>query len=169
MIDKQKKQGKQEPIRVMFVCMGNICRSPTAHGVFRQMVAKASHSDAICIESSGTHAYHIGQPPDSRAQEVARGCGIDLSDLRAQKINKEDFRRFDYIVAMDGNNISVLKALCPPLYQNRIHLLLDFAKTIDKKEVPDPYYGGADGFERVLDLIEHGAQGLLQTIIHRHF
>ena len=149
--------------RVLFVCMGNICRSPTAEGVFRHKVAAAGLEDRIEIDSAGTHAYHVGNPPDPRAQNAARKRGIDLSDLRARKVTPEDFRRFDYVIAMDASNHDDLRAICPPGYEDRLHMFLDFGHG-DASEVPDPYYGSGNGFEIVLDLIEDASEGLLQHI-----
>jgi protein-tyrosine phosphatase len=152
-------------VKVMFVCMGNICRSPTAHGVFRKMVMDEGYADEIYIESSGTHAYHVGESPDQRAQQTAFGRGIDLSDLRAQKVRSSDFQSFDYILAMDHDNFSILSSTCPAEHRDKLHMFLDFAEDLSVKEVPDPYYGGASGFDHVFDLVESASRGLLQNII----
>jgi protein-tyrosine phosphatase len=149
---------------VLFVCMGNICRSPTAHGVFRAMVAGEDLADVIAIDSAGTHAYHVGNEPDRRAQETARRRGVDLSDLVARRVSEEDFGRFDYVVAMDQENFLSLAEICPEEHREKIHLFMDFAPGMRTREVPDPYYGGAAGFERVFDLVEAAAQGLLDEI-----
>ena len=154
---KQKKS-------VLFVCMGNICRSPTAHGVFRALVAGEGLTDLIAIDSAGTHAYHVGNEPDRRAQETARRRGIDLSDLVARRVSEEDFSRFDYVLAMDQENFLSLAELCPEEHREKLHLFMDFAPRMRTREVPDPYYGGAAGFERVFDLVEAAAQGLLDEI-----
>ncbi|HBG94262.1 MAG TPA: phosphotyrosine protein phosphatase, partial [Chromatiaceae bacterium] len=140
-------------IRVLFVCMGNICRSPTAHGVFRKLVEEAGLDDRIEIDSAGTHAYHDGEPPDQRAQETARNRGVLLHDLRARRARAEDFERFDYILAMDQDNYHSLSAICPEGrgLERRLLLLMDFAPHMRTREVPDPYYGGASGFETVYD------------------
>ena len=138
-------------INVLFVCMGNICRSPTADGVFTDLVKKAKLSDKIRIDSAGTHAYHIGESPDSRAQAAALKRGIDLSGLRARKVTQADFSKFDYVLAMDRNNYEILQSLCPPEHANKLHLFLSFAPEIKQQDVPDPYYGGTHGFEHVLD------------------
>ncbi len=154
--------------RVLFVCMGNICRSPTAHGVFRTMVANAGLAAAIEIDSAGTHAYHLGEPPDRRSQAAARQRGIDLSDLRARQVSVDDFEYFDYVLAMDADNESILAELCPSHALSKLHRLLDFAPEQAQPEVPDPYYSGAQGFELVLDLVEAGCQGLLNEIQQQH-
>ncbi|HHI76794.1 MAG TPA: low molecular weight phosphotyrosine protein phosphatase [Gammaproteobacteria bacterium] len=154
-------------VKVLFVCMGNICRSPTAHGVFRELVRQEGLEDAIQIDSAGTHAYHVGNPPDQRAQATARNRGIDLSDLRARQVNPEDFERFDYVLAMDEENLVILRELCPPGREERLRLFLDFAPQRPEREVPDPYYGGPQGFEHVFDLVEEAARGLLEDIRQR--
>jgi protein-tyrosine phosphatase len=157
-------------VKVLFVCMGNICRSPTAHGVFRRLVEEAGLADQIEIDSAGTHAYHVGEPPDSRAQETARRRGIDLSDLRARRATSEDFAFYDYVLAMDQENYHALSAICPEGQglEKRLTLLMDYAPQARMREVPDPYYGGSGGFERVFDMVEEAAQGLLESIRHRH-
>ena len=153
-------------VKVLFVCLGNICRSPTAEGVFRKLVREAGLSDEIKIDSAGTGAWHINQPPDQRSQDAALKRGIDLSAQRARKISIHDFNDFDYLVAMDRSNISNLKKICPPDLVSRISLFLEFAPKLQRQEVPDPYQGGDEGFELVLDLIEVASQGLLSHIIN---
>lgn len=153
-----------QPLRVLFVCMGNICRSPTAEGVFRKLVAQSPWSGAIDIDSAGTHGYHEGEPPDPRSISHAAKRGIDISSLRARKIVSADFTRFDYVVAMDDNNRRQLLAACPPRMQHKISLLMDWCDDDDAFEVPDPYYGEGDGFERVLDLVQAGCEGLLDGL-----
>lgn len=150
--------------RVLFVCLGNICRSPTAQGVFEKLVAEAGWQDRIEVDSAGTHAYHAGEPPDERAQMEAARRGVDLSGQRARAIAETDFAEFDFILAMDSSNLAVLEARCPPEYRGRVSRLLDFAGDLDEDDVPDPYYGGQHGFSRVLDLVEAGAQGLLDHL-----
>ena len=149
--------------KVLFVCMGNICRSPTAEGVFQHHVQQASLADAITIDSAGTHAYHVGSEPDDRSQAAAAKRGIDLSTQLARRVNEDDFTEFDYVVAMDSSNVKNLLKICPAGFEDRIHLFLDFAKA-QESEVPDPYYGQGRGFEIVLDLIEDASNGLLEHI-----
>lgn len=155
-------------VRVLFVCLGNICRSPTAEGVFRHVVERAGLKDRIEIDSAGTHAYHIGDPPDLRSQEAARRRGIDLSSLRGRKASAEDIERFDYILAMDAENLANLRAICPAGLDEKVRLFLEFAPNRPEREVPDPYFGGESGFERVLDMIEEAAHGLLAHVRQRH-
>jgi protein-tyrosine phosphatase len=158
----------QKKIKVLFVCMGNICRSPTAHGVFRQLVREAGLADRIEVDSAGTHAYHVGNPPDPRAQAVAQGRGVAMDDLRARQARPEDFLEYDYVLAMDQDNYHGLSAICPRGQERRIGLFLDYAPQLRVREVPDPYYGGPQGFERVFDLVEAAARGLLADIQRRH-
>jgi len=155
-------------IKVLFVCMGNICRSPTAEGVFRHLVTQEGLAQQIQTDSAGTHAYHVGEPPDSRAQQTAENRGIDLSDLRARKVVKQDFEQFEYVLAMDRDNHALLTALCPSGREARLHLFLDFAPGAGIKEVPDPYYGGPGGFEQVFDLVQQASEGLLADIHKRY-
>jgi protein-tyrosine phosphatase len=155
-------------IKVLFVCMGNICRSPTAHGVFTKVVEDQLLSDTIKTDSAGTHAYHVGEPPDRRAQAAAKRRGVDLSQLRARKVSPVDFELFDYVLAMDEDNYRELELICPVGYEHKLRLFLDFAPQLNTREVPDPYYGGESGFERVLDLIEAASEGLLEEIRSRH-
>lgn len=149
---------------VLFVCMGNICRSPTAEGVFRHMVRRAGVEDQFEIDSAGTHDYHIGKAPDTRAQQAARGRGYDLSGLRGRQVSKADFERFDLVLAMDRDNLQNLLRLCPAEHQHKVKLFLEFSRNFDEREVPDPYYGGAQGFEHVLDMVEDAAQGLIEAM-----
>ncbi len=151
-------------VRVLFCCMGNICRSPTAHGVFEGMVREAGLSERIFVDSAGTHAYHLGEAPDRRSQETASKRGYDLSRQRARKVRGEDFLEFDYVLAMDQDNYYNLQAICPPGYEARLALFLDFAPELGQREVPDPYYGGPNGFEQVFDLVEAASRGLLAEI-----
>jgi protein-tyrosine phosphatase len=155
-------------IKVLFVCMGNICRSPTAHGVFRQLVIDENLVEYIEIDSAGTHAYHVGNPPDSRAQQTAHSRGIDLSDLTARQARSEDFHEFDYVLAMDTDNFRGLKAICPAGREERLYMFLDFAPNVKAKEVPDPYYGGPSGFEKVFDMVDEASRGLLEDIKSRY-
>ncbi len=151
-------------VKILFVCMGNICRSPTAEGIFRQKVVEAGLEDMIQIDSAGTIAYHAGRPPDARAQEAARRRGIDLSSQRARKVLAADFEHFDFVIAMDSDNRYDLEAICPPEFANRLHMFLKFARNSRETDVPDPYYGGERGFETVLDLVEAASEGLLQHL-----
>jgi protein-tyrosine phosphatase len=155
-------------VKVLFVCMGNICRSPTAQGVFEHLVAGEGLSSLIQIDSAGTHAYHVGEPPDVRATQAARKRSIDLASQSARRVTGDDFLDFDYVLAMDRNNYDDLMSLCPPDHQSKLHLFLEFATGLEEDEVPDPYYGGITGFERVLDLIEQASQGLLAEIRQQH-
>ncbi len=154
----------REKVSVLFCCMGNICRSPTAEAVFRHYANQAALGDRLLIDSAGTHDYHIGDAPDLRAQKAAKRRGYDMSQLRGRQVEISDFSRFDYVLAMDEANLSILKRLRPKDAQNYLGLFLEFAEHCVEKEVPDPYYGGADGFERVLDMAEDAAQGLLRHI-----
>lgn len=154
--------------RVLFVCMGNICRSPTAQGVFRKLLQSEGLDDVIEIDSAGTHGYHTGEPPDRRAREAAARRGIDLSDLRARCVETQDFSYYDYVLAMDQENYHSLSRICPPGFERRLMLFMDFAPHLRTREVPDPYYGGAAGFERVFDMVEAAAEGLLADIRRRY-
>jgi len=155
-------------IKVVFVCMGNICRSPSAEGVFRHLVTRNQLDKQISIDSAGTHAYHIGEPPDRRAQRAALRRGVDLSQQVARRFEAADFDTFDYVLAMDNDNLEILSSLCPGSHEQKLSLFLDFAPQLDEDEVPDPFYGGERGFERVLDLIEAASEGLLADIRQRH-
>jgi protein-tyrosine phosphatase len=153
--------------RVLFVCMGNICRSPTAQGIFRKLLERQGLQVLVETDSAGTHAYHVGEPPDHRAQETAMRRGIDLGDLRARRVEKGDFERFDYVLAMDRDNYDILRSICPPDHAEKLILFMDFAPHLETREVPDPYYGGARGFEQVFDMAEAAAEGLLSDIRRR--
>jgi protein-tyrosine phosphatase len=155
-------------VGVIFVCMGNICRSPTAEAVFRNYVEKAGLLERIHIDSAGTHNYHIGDPPDARTQHAARRRGYDMSKLRGRQVEAEDFLRFDYVLAMDEANLAILTQLRPDGAPSHLGLFLEFAERHREREVPDPYFGGTDGFERVLDMVEDAANGLLKHILQRH-
>lgn len=155
-------------VKVLFVCMGNICRSPTAEGVFRKLLQQHDLHELVMVDSAGTHAYHVGNPPDPRAQHAALCRGIDLGGQRARQVQVDDFSLFDYILAMDEDNLAHLQALSPPGCETKLSLLLSYAPHLGIREVPDPYYGGRAGFDRVLDMIEAACEGLLQTIRERH-
>lgn len=159
----------QQKVKVLMVCLGNICRSPTAHGVFKQRVENAGLSEFIEVDSAGTGDWHIGRPPDPRACGAAQIRGYDLTPLRARQVRQDDFESFDYILAMDEENLSNLRALCPPQFQGRLKLFLDFADdAVEYRYVPDPYYGEEEGFQLVLDLVENASDSLLDHIRHQH-
>ncbi len=156
-------------VRVLFVCMGNICRSPTAEGVFASLVQQRGLEKHIVVDSAGTHAYHVGDPPDPRAQNTALRRGVDLSTLRARRFARKDFVEFDYVLAMDSDNYNALMQTCPDEARYKLKMFLEFAPHLNETEVPDPYYGGEIGFERVLDMIEAASIGLLEHIQKTHF
>lgn len=148
------------------VCMGNICRSPMAQEVMSALVVQQGLSSQIMMDSAGTHAHHAGEQPDPRAVSVAIRRGYaGLAHQRSRRITAEDFERFDLIIAMDRDNLANLKRLCPPEHAAKLHLFLEFAPELGRDEVPDPYYGNVAGFERVLDLCEAGARGLLNAVV----
>ncbi len=151
-------------MRVLFVCTGNICRSPTADGVFRRMVADAGLACSVRVDSAGTHGYHIGDAPDPRSVEAAARRGYDLSSLRARKVEQADFDRFELIVAMDQGHLSHLERMCPAGHAGKLVLMMNFSDDFRGRDVPDPYYGGESGFEVVLDMIEDALIGLLQSV-----
>ena len=151
-------------VRNLFVCLGNICRSPTAEGVFRTLAEREAPELELWIDSAGTADYHVGSPPDARAQEAARRRGYDLSAQRARTVEAADFERFEYILAMDRQNLEALTRRAPGHVRERVRLFLEFAPEADELDVPDPYYGGPNGFEQVLDLIESASRGLLKHL-----
>jgi protein-tyrosine phosphatase len=151
-------------LNVLFVCLGNICRSPTAHGVFAAMVERTGAGAQIRVDSAGTAAWHAGKAPDPRTTATARRRGVDLSALRARQVTGADFESFDMILAMDSANLAALQALQPATYPGHLGLLLDFAPAVGLRDVPDPYYGDGDGFERVYDLVEVACAGLLKHL-----
>jgi len=160
------KYSETEKIGVLFVCMGNICRSPTADAVFKHHVKSAGLEHRFHIDSAGTHAYHIGAPPDRRSQQAALRRGYNMQNLRARKVALEDFSRFQYILAMDHHNLEELQENCPLHYINRLGMFLQYSSQWHiRQEIPDPYYGGSQGFERVLDLVENASQELLRHIL----
>jgi protein-tyrosine phosphatase len=150
--------------RVLFVCMGNICRSPMAEGVFKHYVHSAGLTEEIVSDSAGTHGYHEGDAPDPRAQAAASRRGYDLGSLRARQVRRDDFDEFDYVLAMDEANLRLLERMCPPQHAHKLRLFLEIGGDGTRREVPDPYYGNAQGFERVLDMVEEGAQRLLRHL-----
>jgi protein-tyrosine phosphatase len=151
-------------MRILFVCMGNICRSPSAEGLFRHVLAQRAPDLTIEIDSAGTHDYHVGEPPDARALAAASRRGIDISQLRARSVAAEDFDRFDLILAMDDENVRELKTRAHTTRHERIRLIMEYAPAAARRAVPDPYYGGEQGFEEVLDLLEEAAEGLIESL-----
>ncbi len=152
--------------RVLFVCMGNICRSPVAQGAFQNAIRREGLEGEVEVDSAGTGDWHAGQPPDERALESARSRGLDISHLRARQVTPEDCRTFDYVLTMDEENYRTVSALCDG--DAVVRPFLDFATGSPGREVPDPYFGGPDGFERVLDLVEEASEGLIEDIRRRH-
>ncbi len=152
-----------KPIKILFVCTGNICRSPTAEGVFNKVIADLNAADRFLVDSAGTHAYHVNEPPDPRAQSTAKKRGVDLSTIRARKVTQEDFAYFDHILAMDNDHYQLLLAASPQAHHYKIALFLDYALKRSEQDVPDPYFGGQRGFDHVFDLIEDAARGLYQA------
>lgn len=149
---------------VLFVCMGNICRSPTAHGVFRHQLLACGLAAQVQVDSAGTHGYHAGRPPDERSQEHAAQRGYDLSDLRARQLLPQDFERHDLVLVMDRENLAYARELCPPNHLHKLRRFTEFCRQHEVQVVPDPYYEGAQGFELVLDLVEDASAGLLQHV-----
>ena len=160
-------KNQKATVSVLFVCMGNICRSPTAEGAFRHVVEEAGLSARFLIDSAGTHAYHVGEPADPRARAAAERRGISLDGIAARRVDSKDFEQFDYVLAMDRLNHVTLVDKADVEHHEKIRLFLDFGPG-KEDEVPDPYYGGSAGFERVLDLVEEASQGLLETLRSRH-
>ena len=152
---------------VLFICMGNICRSPTAEGVFRHLVERAGLREQMLIDSAGTHGYHAGEPPDHRAQRHAAKRGYDLCRLRARQVTAADFERFDLLLVMDWVNLSALEVECPSEHRHKLRRLMEFATRHDSDVVPDPYYGAPQGFETVLDYLEDACAGLLTHLVER--
>lgn len=154
-------------VRVLFVCLGNICRSPTAHGTFEMMLMKRNLATEVMVDSAGTAGWHIGKAPDTRSILAAKRRGIDLAHLRARQVTTEDFNQFDYILAMDNQNLADLQSICPATFSGRLASLLSFSHT-EKVDVPDPYYGGSEGFEEVLDLVGAACDSLLADITEQY-
>ena len=158
-------EGAPEPqFRILLVCTGNICRSPTAEGVVRGLIRRSGLESRILVESAGTHGYHAGEAPDQRSQKAALSRGYDLSRQRARMVEIEDFQRFDLLLAMDQGHLECLLRRSPPVYQHKIRLFMSFSRKYPSHEVPDPYYGGPHGFERVLDMCEDAAESLLAEV-----
>jgi protein-tyrosine phosphatase len=156
-----------EQVSVLFVCLGNICRSPTAEAVFRKLIADAGLEQRVRIDSAGTASYHEGAPPDTRALAAAKARGFDLAGIRARRVVPDDFLEFDLILAMDEDNLGELREIVPEGARARIALLLDYASKRSERSVPDPYYGGRNGFERVLDLVTEACAGLVEELRRR--
>ncbi|MEX0617668.1 MAG: low molecular weight protein-tyrosine-phosphatase [Pseudohongiellaceae bacterium] len=155
-------------MKILLVCLGNICRSPTAHGVLEHRISQSGLRGKVTLDSAGTGGYHIGSSPDSRSIEAAMKRGYDLNPLRARQVAQQDFETFDYILAMDANNLKELRLRCPEEYQHKLQLFLEYSDS-GETSVPDPYFGGADGFQHVLTLIEEACDGLVAHILAQHF
>lgn len=154
-------------MRILFICMGNICRSPTAAAVFRHLLQQRTADVTVEVDSAGTHDYHVGEAPDRRAMAAARRRGFDMSGLRARQIEDSDFERFDLLLAMDRENVAELRRRAPAAYHPRIRLFMEYAPQAHSRVVPDPYYGGSQGFEEVLDLLEQASAGLIEEVLKR--
>jgi protein-tyrosine phosphatase len=154
---------KSMPIRILFVCMGNICRSPTAEGVFAKLVKEAGLEHAIASDSAGTADYHVGEAPDPRACASAAQRGYDLKDLRARQVARGDFEKFDYVLAMDEQNLWELKRVCPPEFLPKLHMFTEYASR-GACDVPDPYYGGPQGFEAMYTILHRSCEGFLEAV-----
>lgn len=158
---------QQQPVKVLFVCMGNICRSPTAHGIFQSLVAEQGLEQKIHVDSAGTHSYHVGSPPDQRSQAMARTNGVELAGLRARRFISNDFTEFDYLIGMDHRNQADMLALKPEEGGAEVKLMLEYSERFEQQEVPDPYFG-EDGFDLVFDMIDNASRGLLREIRSKH-
>lgn len=154
-------------MKIVFVCTGNICRSPTAEGVARHLIREAGMSHLITVDSAGTHGTHAGEAPDPRTRQAALKRGYDLSALRARKLDALDYNRFDLLLAMDRGHLEIMRRHCPAIYRHRLALFMSFAPEAEFDEVPDPYYGGPRGFDFVLDMCELGVKGLLEHVTLR--
>lgn len=153
------------PGAILLVCKGNICRSPAAEAVLRTHARRSGLGDRLAVDSAGTHGeFHAGEAPDARMQLAAARRGYDLSMLRARRVASADFSHFDLILAMDHENLACLREECPPEYAHKLRLLLSYAARLDREEIPDPYCGGAAGFDEVIDLVEAAARGLLAEL-----
>ena len=156
-----------KPYSILFCCTGNICRSPTAEAMLAKKAADAGLIGRIRVDSAGTHGYHVGKPPDSRSRGAAKARGYDLSKLRARRVEREDFDRFDLVLAMDQENHVFLEQLCPPAGNGKLKLVMQYARYHRVREVPDPYAGGPAEFELVLDMLEDATAGLLQSLLDK--
>jgi len=153
--------------KILFVCTGNICRSPSAEGVFRHVLEEAGLTDMVEVDSAGTHDFHVGEAPDARAVAAARKRGYDIANCVARQVQAEDFLNFDFILAMDWENLSALQQRCPKQYHYKLMLLMRFANEFEEATIPDPYYGSAEGFTKMLDYIEDACQGVLEVVRKR--
>ena len=153
--------------KVLFVCMGNICRSPSAEGVFRHLINEAGLADVVGVDSAGTHGFHIGEAPDARAMAAASKRGYHIEPRVARQVSAEDFREFDMILVMDWENLSALQQQCPKIYHHKLMLLMRFANEYEEATVPDPYYGGTEAFSKVLDYLEDACQGVYEVVRKR--
>lgn len=162
------QKNHQQPIRVLFVCLGNICRSPTAHALFQSYINNEQYGDRIEVDSAGTGSWHVGHPPDERAQRIALDQGYDMSGLRSRTVSLDDFERFDYILGMDKENFKHLAMMKPKHYRGVLGLFLAEAGIHHTQEVPDPFYGDQQHFEQAIKLIEHGVKGLFTRIKSDH-
>ncbi len=151
-------------VNVLFVCMGNICRSPMAEGIFARDIETAGFSDEVGFDSAGTHAFHVGKSPDERGREAVEKRQVDIEAQQARRIEMADFVQFDYILAMDRQNLDMLRYLCPPERRHTLHLITEFSPKLKNREIPDPYHGEEKDFEAVLDMIEMASRGLVDTI-----
>jgi protein-tyrosine phosphatase len=156
-------------LKILFVCMGNICRSPTAEGVFKAKLQNNKLHDIVHVDSAGTHNYHPNSPPDSRSQMHALKRGYDLSNLRARAVNDDDFEKFDLLITMDWDNRSLLEQRGPPHSQHKIRGFAEFLTTSNATVIPDPYYGDEKNFEHVLDLVEEASEGLMAFVIRKFY
>lgn len=159
---------RAKPVRVLFVCLGNICRSPSAEGVFRKLARAANLASCFEIDSAGTASYHIGEPPDHRAETAAAARGVDISAHRARQAHRKDFDDYDWIIAMDKSNLENLHRMCPKEQQHKLKLMMSFASRYALEEVPDPYYGDEKDFEQMLDLLQDACKGLLDWLVRTH-
>jgi protein-tyrosine phosphatase len=153
--------------KVLFVCMGNICRSPSAEAVFRHLVNEAGLADVVGIDSAGTHGFHVGEAPDARAVAAARKRGYEITHAQGRQVAPDDYREYDMILAMDWENLSAMQQQCPKLHQHKLMLLMRFANEYEEATVPDPYYGGPEGFNKVLDYLEDACEGVLEVVRKR--